>query len=154
VFERGIEMVYDEYYATYNGSVVLFKQNVHGHHVHFEYVHSIHFVRVVHADPHEDDAPPVIVWLRQWQLQSAHYRFSMSVSPHFLEPEDFYSLYTSPILILNLRQLNSAMFSHSVSLKSILILPYLSILALLGAMNPFGTTVELYLFLTLKKSWY
>jgi hypothetical protein len=26
----------------------------------------------VHADPHEDDAPPVIVWLRQWQMQSAH----------------------------------------------------------------------------------
>jgi hypothetical protein len=78
----------------------------------------------------------------------------MSVSPHFLEPEDFYSLYKSPILFLNLLQLNPAKLSHPVSFKSILILPYLSILTLSEAMDPFGITAEIYLFRTFKSNWY
>jgi hypothetical protein len=75
----------------------------------------------------------------------------MLVSLHFSEPEDSYSLHKSQILILSLHQLNPEMLSHSVSIKSTFNRPYLSILTFSGAMDPFGTTVEIYFFSQFEK---
>jgi hypothetical protein len=57
-------VVNDDHCTTYNRSVILFKENVHNHHVHFEDVRYLHPIRVVNANPHQHHSMPLVVWQR------------------------------------------------------------------------------------------